>query len=265
MRKNYYHTIFTLLLVVYPFFQVLYAQSEDEKLVVTILQKDSLFWNAYNHCETDQYPELFTEDVEFYHDKGGIILGLTELTATVKKNLCGTGNFRLRREAVQGTVKVYPLHNAGIIYGAIISGDHVFYVNETGKAERLDGLASFTHLWLLKDGKWKMTRILSYDHGPASRKNQKKEITLSNTVLDQFTGTYKGPKTGIIKIQRENGFLKASTANSVLTLYAETDNRFFVKDRDLSFEFTKKVENKISKMVVHENGQVVEEAVWVRK
>jgi len=199
MRKNYNRAIFTFLLVLYPFFQLLYAQSEDEKLVVTILQKDSLFWNAYNHCITDQYPEFFTDDVEFYHDKGGITIGLAELTATAKKNLCGTGNFRLRREAVEGTLKVYPLHNSGVIYGAILSGDHVFYVNETGKAERLDGLASFTHLWLLKDGKWKMARILSYDHGPASRKVKSRKSPFQIKFLISSPEHIRGHKLGSLR------------------------------------------------------------------
>ena len=56
-----------------------------------------------------------------------------------------------------------------MVYGAILSGEHVFYVRQKGKPEVLDGRAKFTHLWLLKDGVWKMSRVLSYDHGPAVR------------------------------------------------------------------------------------------------
>jgi hypothetical protein len=121
---------------------------------------------AYNNCDTGSFPQFFFEDVEFYHDKGGITLGLEGITSTMKKNLCSPKDFRLRREAVKGSVKVFPMQNSGVIYGAIISGEHVFYIREKG-TERLDGLAKFTHLWLLKDGSWKMARILSYDHGPA--------------------------------------------------------------------------------------------------
>jgi len=32
-----------------------------------------------------------------------------------------------------------------------------------------DGLAKFFHVWLLKDGTWKMARVISYDHGPAPK------------------------------------------------------------------------------------------------
>jgi hypothetical protein len=151
----------------------LFAQSDVQKLNATILEQDSLFWVTYNTCDTVGFQKFFTDDVEFYHDKGGITLGLKNLSGTIKRNLCSSSNFRLRRDAVRGTVKVFPLQSANVIYGAIISGEHVFYILEQGKEPRLDGLAKFTHLWLLKDNHWKMTRILSYDHGPATSQIKK--------------------------------------------------------------------------------------------
>jgi hypothetical protein len=206
---------------------------------------------------------FFTTDVEFYHDKGGVTLGLEKLMATTKKNLCGPNDFRLRREAVPGTVKVFPLQNGEVIYGAIISGEHVFYIKEGGK-ERLDGLAKFTHLWLLNNGVWKMTRVLSYDHGPAPQVNKRKQITLSNEVLDQYIGKYKGPENRDMSIARGDGYLKLSVEQQVFDLYPEADNRFFVKDRDLVFEFIQNGKS-ISKMIVRENGKVVEEAMFLTR
>jgi hypothetical protein len=132
----------------------------------TIRSADARFWQAYNTCDTTALRQFFTEDVEFYHDKGGVTLGAETLMASIKTNLCGEGG-RLRREAVDGTVHVFPLTGQGVAYGAVLSGEHLFYVLEKGKAERLDGRARFTHLWLLKDGTWRMARILSFDHGPA--------------------------------------------------------------------------------------------------
>jgi hypothetical protein len=57
----------------------------------------------------------------------------------------------------------------GKVYGAVMTGEHLFYLREPGKAEFPDGRARFAHLWLLKDGAWRMARVLSYDHGPATR------------------------------------------------------------------------------------------------
>ena len=150
------------------------AQTGLENLSAVIKQKDSLFWVAYNNCEPGKFRQFFTEDVEFYHDKGGITLGEEKLTLSFKNNLCSNDSLRVRREAVPGTMKVFPMQNGNTVYGAITMVEHVFYVLEKGKKERLDGLAKSTHLWLLKDSVWKMSRVLSFDHGPAPSTNPKK-------------------------------------------------------------------------------------------
>jgi hypothetical protein len=129
--------------------------------------RDDAFWRAYNACDTAAFRGFFTADVEFYHDRGGPTIGLDALDASLAKNLCGGGN-RLRREPVEGTVRLSILRNGDTVYGAVVAGEHLFYVREPGKAEFLDGRARFVTLWLLKDGAWKMARLLSYDHGPAT-------------------------------------------------------------------------------------------------
>ena len=133
-----------------------------------VTARDTAFWQAYNACDTASMRTFFTEDVEFYHDKGGATLGLAELGRTTETNLCGGAN-RIRREPVADTIRVSILREGDQVYGAVMTGEHLFYLREPGKAEFLDGRARFAHLWLLKDGAWKMARILSYDHGPATK------------------------------------------------------------------------------------------------
>lgn len=146
-----------------------FSQDTEVQVKQTIFEKDSLFWIAYNRCDVEGMTSVISDDVEFYHDMGGVTMGRDSLMMTIKKNLCSNDHFRLRRAPVKGTVQVYVMKKNGVPYGAIISGQHVFYVNEKGKKEFLDGLARFSQLWILKDGVWKMTRILSYDHGPAPK------------------------------------------------------------------------------------------------
>jgi hypothetical protein len=142
-----------------------FAQTKEEQLDVTILSKDSVFWQAYNNCDLPVFGEFISDDVEFYHDKGGITLGKPALIKSIQDNLCGNrDNFRLKREAVAGTVQVYAMKKNNVIYGAVVSGEHIFSSWEKGKAEYKSGQAKFTHLWLLTDGVWKMTRIFSYSH-----------------------------------------------------------------------------------------------------
>ena len=133
-----------------------------------VTTRDTAFWQAYNACDTAGMRTFFTEDVEFYHDVGGPTLSLAALGKTLDTNLCG-GASRIRREPVADTIRVSLLRESGNVYGAVMTGEHLFYVREPGKAEFLDGRARFAHLWLLKDGVWKMARILSYDHGPATK------------------------------------------------------------------------------------------------
>ena len=259
MKRKYFNTAIALLLCFCSSPQAVFAQTEQEKLSATILSKDSLFWVAYNNCDTEGFGQFFADDVEFYHDKGGVTNGLKNLVEIFKINLCSNENFRLRREGIVGTMKVFPLQKSDTIYGAILSGEHVFYILEKGKKERLDGKARFTHLWLLNNGVWKMSRVLSYDHGPAPYINKRKEIQLPAKVLNQFVGKYNGAQSGTVTIQKENDLLALVGNNKKSILYPETQNRFFMKERDLTFEFIKNEANKDYRLVVRENGEVVEE------
>lgn len=123
---------------------------------------------AYNQCDVDKMATFFTPDLEFYHDKSGLTTPLSALISSTRTGLCGNADWRLRREVVKGSLKVYPIAH----YGAILSGEHVFYINEKGKEERLDGRANFTHIWRLTNNEWKMSRVLSYDHRPAMGNGQ---------------------------------------------------------------------------------------------
>jgi len=47
-------------------------------------------------------------------------------------------------------------------YGAVETGVHRFYQPKTGS--EATGEAKFIHLWQNKDGAWRITRVISYDH-----------------------------------------------------------------------------------------------------
>ena len=132
------------------------GQQELQKLIIAL---DTEAFTYFNTCDLQNFKKYFTDDLEFYHDKGGVSKTLDAFIETTRKNLCGTTGFKIRREAVPATFKVYPLDG----YGAILTGEHLFYETTNG-IERLSGNAKFTHVWLYNDGTWKMARILSYDH-----------------------------------------------------------------------------------------------------
>lgn len=235
------------------------AQNNDQQLYAVILHSDSLFWQAYNNCDVSKMMSYFSEDIEFYHDKGGITIGIPAMAQSFEKGVCGNrDNFTLRREVIDSSIKVFPLKKDGVIYGAILTGAHLFYIQNKGKKEYADGLAKFTHLWLLKNGSWKMTRVLSYDHGPAPYINKRKAITLPADVLRTYAGKYKGPQTAAMTITAEAGSLIMLIGDKKFSLYAEKENLFFSKERDLTFEFIKKG-NEVIKVIVRERDEVTEE------
>ena len=248
-----------ILLLSMTFCENLNAQNKtvhDE--LKSVLAKDSIFWQHYNACNIDAMRLFFTDDIEFYHDKGGVINGLDKFLSVSKQNLCGNDNFRLRREVVAGTVSIFPMKDGEKLYGAILSGQHVFYVLEKGKEPRLDGLARFTHLWLKTASGWKMSRVLSYDHGPAPYVNHRREIVVSEKIIRRHEGTYKAPQSGRCDVKYIDGVLTLTIGDKPFKLLPESDTVFFSADRDLTFEF------KEDRMIVREQGKVVEEAIRVK-
>jgi hypothetical protein len=128
----------------------------QDELFKTIASLDAaLFASAsYDRCDIDTFKSFFRDDVEFYHDQGGLTVGSQHVAEQVRKNICGVS----RRELVAGTHEVYPMHG----YGAVQTGAHRFYQPKQGPGPT--GVAKFIHLWEHKDGKWRIARVISYDH-----------------------------------------------------------------------------------------------------
>ena len=229
-----------------------------ENLQETILTLDSDFWKAYNTCDLDNFKTFLTEDLEFYHDKGGLTTTSAKLLEEVANGLCGNENVRLRREAVDGSVHVYPLNN----FGAIITGEHVFYLKETGKDEKLIEKAKFTHVWKFENEQWRMSRVLSYDHQQVSENNAKTEVKLSAETLSTYAGQYEAPKTGSVTItlSAENT-LHMDAGQMKAQLHPESESLFFIKEAPITLEFVKDATGKTVKFIVRESGNVVEEAL----
>ena len=127
----------------------------QSKLDEAILDLDTQLFNAYNHCDLEKFASFFTEDVEFYHDQGGVTRGRAALIDSVKKNICG----KVTRELVRASFQAH--HMAG--YGAVQLGVHRFHHPGHEDTEPV-GEGRFIHLWQYKDGMWKITRVISYDH-----------------------------------------------------------------------------------------------------
>ena len=121
---------------------------------------DAALFDSYNKCDLTKFESFFVDDVEFYHDQGGVTLGKKALTESVKNNICG----KVTRELVPGTLKVF--HMKG--YGMLQTGVHRFHHPGHEDTEGV-GEGQFIRLWQYKDGAWKVTRVVSYDHHAAAK------------------------------------------------------------------------------------------------
>jgi hypothetical protein len=121
---------------------------------------DAALFDSYNQCDLEKFQSFFVENLEFYHDQGGVTLGAAALTDSVKKNICG----KTTRELVPGSLKVFYMKG----YGLLETGVHRFHHPGHEDTESV-GEGQFIHLWQYKDGAWKITRAISYDHHSAGK------------------------------------------------------------------------------------------------
>jgi ketosteroid isomerase-like protein len=140
-----------------PALENINSQAELEKAIATL---DTALFAAYNQCDLEKFASFIADDVEFYHDKAGVTLGKEALTDAIKKNICG----KVTRELVPGSLQVYPMKG----YGAVEIGVHRFH-HPGHEDTDIVGEAQFIHLWQYKNGAWKITRVISYDHHDSTK------------------------------------------------------------------------------------------------
>ena len=135
-----------------------HAKPAPDSLFQTIASLDAAFFDAYNKCDLEKAGSLVDDGLEFYHDQTGLSVGKQNLLDALKLNICG----KVRRDLVPGTLEVYPLKG----YGAVEIGVHRF--SHPGIDQSV-GQAKFITIWQNKDGAWKITRAISFDHGPVTK------------------------------------------------------------------------------------------------
>jgi hypothetical protein len=133
-----------------------HAQSagDTDSLFKTIQSLDTKLFNAYNNCDLVTLGDMVSDDLEFYHDQTGLSVGKAPFLAAIKQNICG----KVHRTLLPETLEVYPLNH----YGAVELGIHRF--SHPGHPENGMGDAKFVTLWQNKEGTWKVTRVISYEH-----------------------------------------------------------------------------------------------------
>jgi hypothetical protein len=137
-------------------------------LTQAIAARDAEFFDLFfQGCDPDRLATMLADDVEMYHDKGGFVFrSAAQMVADYSKS-CEERKrpdaWRSRRELVPASLRVHPVPG----HGAIEEGEHLFYERKGDGPEKRVGRARFAQLWVLSPGGWRLSRIFSFDHGPA--------------------------------------------------------------------------------------------------
>ncbi|MEJ2163770.1 MAG: nuclear transport factor 2 family protein [Robiginitalea sp.] len=125
--------------------------SENSDLYRTILSLDEAYFEAYNTCDLKTQAGLLSDELEFYHDQGGLSKSKSDILRSIETNICG----KVTRELLSQSVEVHEIKG----FGAVEIGLHKFYNSEEPDAESKP--SRFVTVWKQEDRRWTMHRIIS--------------------------------------------------------------------------------------------------------
>jgi ketosteroid isomerase-like protein len=129
--------------------------AESVTVTRSIAAMDKKMFDAFNAHDVDLLMSMFADDLEFYHDKGGLTNHQQTQEGFTKMFINAPD---IMRTIVPDTMKVYPIKD----FGAIELGTHRFCHKENGKDDCGD--FPFVMVWKKVGDSWKVSRVVSYGH-----------------------------------------------------------------------------------------------------
>lgn len=126
-------------------------EPDDPELYEIIVAMDKEYFDAYNTCDLEKQASIYSEDIEFFHDKGGLMTSKQDIIDSIEKNICG----KVTRELVEGSIEVYPIAD----YGAVEIGFHKFINNQEPEAISIP--SKFITIWKDEGKNWEITKVIS--------------------------------------------------------------------------------------------------------
>jgi hypothetical protein len=127
------------------------ASADPKSLYDSIVAMDAAWEDAYNHCRVAKMDSIISEDLEFYHDLGGVMTSKSKLMTAFQENVCN----KVTRKLKPGSIEVYGIKG----YGAVEMGLHGFHNSLEPNA--VMHFSKFVHIWKREHGRWRITRVIS--------------------------------------------------------------------------------------------------------
>ena len=125
------------------------------ELFETITRTDGEMFDAFNRHDVARLMSMFTDDLEFYHDTGGLTQK-KETGENFAKLFANTPD--IVRDLVKGSLEVYPIKD----FGAVEIAEHTFCHKEKGEDDC--GTFKLIMVWRKDGDSWKVCRVISYGH-----------------------------------------------------------------------------------------------------
>lgn len=116
----------------------------------SVARLDSLFFEAYNSCNLQRIDSMVSVNLEFYHDRNGLLTSKPLLLESLQKFICG----KVRRELLPGSLEVSPLGDDA----AVEIGYHRFHNLAEQSTSRY---SRFVQVWRRENGRWQLSRVIS--------------------------------------------------------------------------------------------------------
>ena len=224
------------------------AQDQNQKnsdLFITLQVKDSLLFEiGFNQCNLKQMRELVLSDIEFYHDRDGITKSKTHFINSVKKNLCFSGKNIVKRVLDKSSLEIFPLYKEGKLYGALQTGIHSFG----------DTKASFSHIWLLENNEWKISRVISYNHHKEKNISKNKFITLSSRDLKKYAGVYEFSPDFVLTVRVEGNQLYGGSQGDEVAINCYEKHKFIDSEQIHDLEFILDTKGNVTNLLMKGDG-----------
>jgi hypothetical protein len=139
-------------IVLFASFSTLAQVEKSSELYKTILNLDKELFDTYNTCSEnlEKHASFYSEEIEFFHDKGGLSTSKEEIIEAIKKNICG----KVTRDLVADSIEIHEIPN----YGVVVIGFHKF--NSLIEKSTSDP-SKFILFWKHTDSNWKLAKVVS--------------------------------------------------------------------------------------------------------
>lgn len=217
--------------VLFLLFAITSCNAQIEKnsdLFATLKAKDSLLFEVgFNQCNLKQMEKLVVDGIEFYHDRDGVTKSKTHFINSVKENLCFSGKNVIKRVLNKASLELFPLYKGDDLYGALQTGIHSFG----------DTKANFSHIWLLENNEWKISRVISYNHHQEKNPAKSKFITLSNRDLKRYVGDYEFSPEFVLTVLIKGNQLYGSSQGDEVVINCYATHKFIDSEQTHDLEF----------------------------